>query len=326
MLGIRRREFITLIGGAVAWPVAVRAQQVVPVLGYLSSESPASSAVRLAAFHQGLKGAGFIEGQNLAVEYRWAEGRIDRLPALASDLIQRRVSAIFAFGPAAPVAKAATRTIPIVFEVGSDPVAIGLVAALNRPGGNLTGVTTLGTELGPKRLELLHDLVPKASTIAALLNPRNTAADEQLKSIQSAVRTLGLTLHVLKASTGREIENSFASLKELRADALLIGNDGFFTNQSQRLAALASQHAVPTMFQTREFVAEGGLMSYGDVHFGQDRQAGSYVGQILNGKKATDLPVVQPTKFNLVINLKTARALGLDVSQDMLSIADEVIE
>jgi putative ABC transport system substrate-binding protein len=325
---MRRRDFITLLGGAAAaWPLAARAQQPArPTVGYLSSESPGPAQVRLAGFRQGLKDTGFIEGQNVAIEYRWAENHAEALPALAADLVRAQVAVIYAFGAAAPVAKAVTRTIPIVFEVGSDPVAIGLVAALNRPGGNLTGVTTSGAELLPKRLELLHELVPGATTIAALLNPSNTAAAEQPRDVEAAARSLGLQIRILRASTEREIDDAFAALGALHAQALLIGNDGLFTVQSRRLGMLAAQDAVPAIFQTREFAVAGGLISYGTTFLQDDRQAGTYVGRILKGEQPANLPVVQPSKFEMVINLKTAKALGLTVPLPLSGGADEVIE
>jgi putative tryptophan/tyrosine transport system substrate-binding protein len=327
-LRVRRRELIAGLGSVAVWPLTAGAQQaVVPVVGYLSNESPGPSEVRLAGFRQGLKDAGYVEGQNVAIEYRWAEGDVDRLPALAADLVRRKVAVIYAFGPAASVAKAATQTIPIVFAVGSDPVAIGLVAALNRPGGNLTGATNFGMELMPKRLELLHQIVPTATTVAALLNPANSAAEEQPKSIEATAHALGLEVHVLHASSQRGINNAFAGLDKLRASALLIFNDGLFINQSQLLGALSSQHALPAIFQTREFAAAGGLISYGgDTFREQDRQTGIYVGRILRGEKPAGLPVMQPTNFELIINLRTANALGLTIPTSLLVRADEVIE
>jgi putative tryptophan/tyrosine transport system substrate-binding protein len=324
---MRRREFLTLLGGTATWPVAARAQQAgLPIVGYLSSESPELAEIRLSGFREGLKDTGYIEGQNVVIEYRWAEGQADRLPALAADLVHRQVAVIFAFGPAAPVVKAATRTIPVVFQIGSDPVAIGLVAALNRPGGNLTGVTTFGLQLLPKRLELLHELVPAVTTVAVLLNPANTAAEDQPRSIEAAARSLRLQVHILRASAEREIEEAFVALKGLHADALLIANDGLFSDQSRRLGMLVSQHAVPAIFQTREFAAAGGLMSYGGELREQYRQTGIYVGRILKGEQAAALPVVQPTKVELIINLRTAKTLGVTVPLALLTRADEVIE
>jgi putative ABC transport system substrate-binding protein len=325
---MKRREFITLLGGAAAsWPLTARAQQpALPTVGYLSSESPGPAEARVAGFRQGLKDSGYVEGQNVAIEYRWAENHVDRLPALAADLVRRQVAVIHAFGAAAPVAKAATQTIPIVFMVGSDPVAVGLVAALNRPGGNLTGVTNVGVELLPKRLELLHELVPRATTVAALLNPANAAAEDQPRSIQAAARSLGLQVHILHASTNGEIDDAFAALDRLRAQALLIASDGLFTTQSTRLGMLAAKHAMPAIFQTREFAAAGGLVSYSSNIREQDRQAGVYVGRILKGERPADLPVVQPTTFELIINLKAAEALGLAVPLPLSGGADEIIE
>jgi putative ABC transport system substrate-binding protein len=324
---MKRREFITLLGGAAAWPIAARAQQPTrPTVGYLSSETPGPAEARVAAFLQGLKDTGHVAGQNVVIEYRWAEGHADRLPALAADLVRRQVAVIFAFGPAAPVAKVATQTIPIVFRVGSDPVAIGLVAALNRPAGNLTGVTTSGMQLLPKRLEVFHELVPAATTVAVLINPSNTAADEQPRSIEAAAHALRLKLHFLQAGTDWDIDNAFATMAGLHVGALLIANDGFFINQSRQLGTLALQHAVPTIFQTREFAAAGGLASYGDADQELDRQTGVYVGRILRGERPAELPVVQPAKVELIINLKTAKVLGLTVPPALVARADEVIE
>jgi putative ABC transport system substrate-binding protein len=328
---MKRREFITLLGGAAAaWPIAARAQQpAMPVIGFLNTVSPDLNQDRLRAFHQGLKETGYVEGQNVIIEYRWANNEYDRLPELAADLVRRQVDVIVAVsGAEAPLAaKAATKTIPIVFVIGSDPVGIGLVAALNRPGGNLTGISSLSAELGPKRLELLHELVPSATSIAALVNPASrTNADALPQVLQAAARTLGVQLHVLKASTERELDTAFASLVQLGASALVISNDTFFTSRSEQLAALTARHAVPTIFQYREFAAAGGLMSYGSSFTEPSRQAGVYAGRILKGEKPADLPVHLATKAELIINLKTAKAFGITVPLSLLGRADEVIE
>jgi putative ABC transport system substrate-binding protein len=326
---LRRREFITLGGAAAAWPFAVRAQQpVMPVVGLLSSEPPGLGEGRLHAFRQGLSETGYIEGRSVAIEYRWAEGRNDRLPALAADLVRRQAAVIVEAGtPAALAAKAATTTIPIVFIVGVDPVAVGLVASLNRPGGNLTGVTVLSAELGPKKLELLHELVPNAINVALLVNPTSaTLAETQSRDVQAAADKLGLQLHVLHASTERDFDTIFATLTQLRAGGLVIGSDPFFSNRSKQLAALTVRHAVPTIYEYREFAVAGGLTSYGASLIDAYRLAGTYAGRILKGEKPADLPVQQSAKIELMVNLKTARALGLAVPSTLLSRADEVIE
>ena len=327
---IRRRDFLVTLGGAaVAWALAARGQQALPMIGFLHSASPGPYARFMPAFHQGLKEAGYIEGGNVAVEYRWAEDRYDRLPALAADLVNRHVTVIAAVGstPAALAAKAATTTIPIVFLVGVDPVAIGLVASLARPGGNLTGVANLTGEVGPKRLEMLHAVVPTATTIALLVNPSSPElAEPQLQEVQVAARSLGLQLHVLNASTEREIDMAFATLVQLRPGELVIVPDPFFTSRSDRLAALALRHAIPTIFQYPEFTAAGGLMSYGPDLRDVLRLGGLYIGRILKGEKPADLPVQQATKVELIINLKTANALGLTMPTGLLVRADEVIE
>jgi putative ABC transport system substrate-binding protein len=326
---MRRREFITLVGGAaVVWPLTARAQPAIPVIGFLRGTAAAGSEHVVKAFLQGLKEAGFVEGQNVAIEYRWADNQNDRLPALVADLIRRQVTVIVAAAvPVALAAKAATATIPIVFEGSADPVQVGLVNSLNRPGGNLTGVTTLNVQLGPKRLELLHEIVPTTRSIALLVNPTSPLNAEQLsRDTQTAARTFGLQLHVLHASTEREFDTVFASLVQLKAGALVIGNDAFFLNRSEQLAALTVRHAVPTIFAYREFTAAGGLMSYGGSLTDAYRLTGVYTGRILKGEKPADLPVQQATKFELFINLKTAKALGLTVPLIMQMTADEVIE
>jgi putative ABC transport system substrate-binding protein len=297
-----------------------------PVIGFLGSESPAAWASRVRAFHQGLGEVGFVEGKNVAVEYRWAESHNDRLPALAADLVRRQVAVIAANGPAVRAAKAATATIPIVFQIGGDPVAAGLIASLSRPGGNLTGVSSLGVELGPKKLELLHQLVPTATVIAALVNPSGPNAGTDARDFQAAARVLGLELHVLHASTQGDLEPVFATAVQRRAGGLVIGNDAFMNTQSERLAELSLRHAVPAVFQFREFVAAGGLMGYGESLTERSRQVGIYVGRILKGEKPADLPVMQATKLELILNLKTAKALGITVPLPLLGGADEVIE
>jgi ABC-type uncharacterized transport system substrate-binding protein len=325
---LERREFIALLGGtAAAWPFVARAQPpAMPVIGFLGTDSPDLRVRRLRAFRSGLSEAGYDEGRNVTIEFRWAEGQYDRLATLAADLVQRRVAAIVVNGPAAMAAKAATTTIPIVFVVGFDPVKLGLVASLNRPGGNLTGVSLLNAELAPKRLALLHELVPKATIIALLVNPTNPNAETLSQDTQAAAGSLGLTLHVLHASSERDFDTAFATLLQQRAGALVIGTDGFFVAQSQRLAALTLRHAVPAIFQSREFAAAGGLMSYGGSETDQNRLLGLYAGRVLKGEKPADLPVQQSTKVELVINLKTAKALGLTVPLIMQMTADEVIE
>jgi putative ABC transport system substrate-binding protein len=327
---IRRREFITLLGGAAAvWPLAAGAQQpTMPVVGYLSSAAPDQDAGRLRGFRQGLSEAGYVEGRNVTIEYRWAEEQFDQLPALAGDLVRRQVAVIAQAGQVLGVlaAKAATKTIPIVFTTAVDPVAFGLVTSLNRPGGNLTGATTLSIELEPKRLELLHGLVPAATTIGALLNPAHPRAEARSRDLQAAARTLGLELHILKASSENDFDSVFAKLAELQAGGLVIVTDGLFISRSEPLAALTVRHAVPAIFQFRAFAAAGGLMSYGGSLVDLYRLSGIYTGRILKGEKPADLPVQQSAKVELIINMKTAKALGLTVPLPLLARADEVIE
>ena len=327
---MRRREFITFLGSAAAaWPLAARAQQsAVPVIGFLSNASRYQYAKRLSAFHQGLKEAGYVEGQNVAIEYRWAEGQNNRLPALAAELVHRRVDVIAAGGgtPSAEAAKAATATIPIVFAVASDPVKIGLVASLNRPGGNLTGITNLHIEVGPKRLELLRELIPTATIIAVLVNATSPIAEPFSRAMQAAGRTLGLQVHILQASTEPDFDRVFAELVRLRANALVITPDVFFNSRREELAALSLRYAVPAISQYREFAAAGGLISYGSDETEYYRPMGIYAGRILKGEKPADLPVIQSTKVELILNLKTAKALGLNVPLPLIGRADEVIE
>jgi putative ABC transport system substrate-binding protein len=327
---MRRREFITLLGGAAAWPLAARAQQpTMPVIGYLGSASPDIWAGRVRAFRQGLSDAGFVEGKNVAIEFRWAEGQYDRLQTLAADLIGRGVNVIVSPGsaPAALIAKAATTTIPIVFETGADPVRAGLVASLNRPGGNITGVTALSFELGPKRLELLHELVPYAKVIAALVNPAaGESAVSQTRDLEIAARALGIDLAVLHASSDHEVAAVFAAYRGSGAGGLVIVPDVFTNSRREQLAALTLSHGVPSIFQSREFVAAGGLMGYGGDIADSHRMAGALTGRVLKGEKPADLPVRQATKVELFLNLKTAKALGVTVPLPLSGRADEVIE
>jgi putative tryptophan/tyrosine transport system substrate-binding protein len=324
---MRRRTFISLLGGAATWPLAARAQQsAMPVIGYLRSGSDSSSDSD-SAFRQGLRSSGYVEGQNVAIEYRYAENQLDRLPALAADLVRRQVAVIAAPGDApARAAKAATTTIPVVFMAGVDPIEIGLVASLNRPGGNATGVSMLNAELAPKRLELLHQLVPDATAMALLVNPTSRNTEIVSRELQAAAGTLGLQLHILQASTDRDFDAVFETMKELRAGGLLMATDGLFNARSDQLAALTVRHAMPAIYQYRAFAAAGGLMSYGGSLTDGVRQVGLYTGRILKGEKPADLPVLQSTKVELFINLKTAKALGLTVPLALLTRADEVIE
>jgi len=326
---MRRREFITLVGGAAAWPLAARAQQKsISVIGYLQSGAPGPSASFLDGLRRGLSETGYIDGQNLRIESRWAEGRYDRLPDLVADLVRRNVEVIATGGgpPAALAAKNATSTIPIVFVVGTDPVELGLVASLARPGGNLTGAAMLMTELNAKRLELLSELVPTARVIALLANPNYSGADKMIREVEEAARTKGFQLHIVRARTEGEIDDAFASLVQLKAGALIVGNDTFFDGRREQIVALASRHAIPAIYMAREFVLAGGLMSYGPSIASAYQQAGAYVGRILSGDKPAELPVQQAVKFDLVINLKTAKALALTVPPTLQVAADQVIE
>jgi ABC-type uncharacterized transport system substrate-binding protein len=327
---MKRREFITLLGGAAAaWPLAARAQQpAMPVVGLLGATTAQGFAAQLTAFRQGLSEAGFVDGRNVAIEYRWAEDQYDRLPAMAADLVRSQVAVIATIGgnAASLAAKAATATIPVVFHGSVDPVEAGLVASLNRPGGNVTGVVTLNIDTGQKRLELLHELLPAATTIGLLLNPTNAGAEIQSKDLPAAARTLGLQLRIVHASTAHDFDPAFATLSQARAGGLVIGTDGFLVSQSAQLAALAVRHALPAIFQYRAFVTAGGLMSYGGSVTDSYRLSGVYTGRILKGEKPADLPVQQATKVELIINLKTARTLGLTFPITLLGRADEAIE
>jgi len=327
-----RRQFIALLGGAAAWPLASRAQQAtMPVIGFLASGSPpleGGSDHNLAAFRTGVEEVGFVEGKDVVIDYKWARGQFDRLPTLASELVARPVNVIFAFGTPIParVAKAATTTIPIVFAYGGDPVADGLVTSLNRPGGNVTGATFITAALAAKRLELLRELVPNVDTIGVLVNPKNQLADTQLRDVDAASRSLGQPVYIAYASSENEFGAAFAALVRQGVRALLLGTDTIFFNRRDRLIALAASHRIPAIYTFREYVQDGGLASYGAIQTETIRQAGIYVGRILKGAGPGDLPVVQPTKFELVINLKTAKSLGLDIPPMLLARADEVIE
>jgi putative ABC transport system substrate-binding protein len=325
---MRRREFIAGLGSAAVWPVAAQAQQAArPVVGFLSAVSPEDNS-EMAAFQQGLKEQGFVEHQNVTIEYRWARGQYDRLPALAAELVARNVAVIIATGASAsvPAAKAATATIPIVFATGSDPVTEGLVGSLNRPGGNLTGVTFFSRALAAKRMELLRELVPALNTVAVLVNPSNPSAERDLDEIEAAARSLGLQVYILKASSGSELDNAFAHLISSRADAVFVNVDGFFLSRKEQIIALAMHYAIPTTYPRQEYTTAGGLLSYATSVTEAHRLVGVYTGRILKGEKPSDLPVQQPTKFELAINLKTAKALGLTVPPQLLARADEVIE
>jgi putative ABC transport system substrate-binding protein len=327
---MKRREFITLLGGAtVAWPLALRAQQAMPVIGYIGTGSRESDAFRLPSFHQGLSENGYVEGRNVAIEYRWADSQNDRLPALATDLVRRQVAviAVPASTPGALAAKAATTTIPIVFYVGLDPVELGLVASLHRPGGNITGVTGWNVAVGPKRLELLHEVVPTAKILALLVNPSSPhLAQGDAREQQAAAQTLGVQLRVLPASIDRDLDGVFTTLRELRAAGLVIGTDSFFNTRKEQLAELSLRHGVPSIHQYREYAEAGGLMAYGTETSDLSRQVGVYTGRILKGEKPGDMPVQQATRVELSINLKTAKMLRLTIPPPLLARAEHVIE
>jgi putative tryptophan/tyrosine transport system substrate-binding protein len=326
---MRRRQFITLLGGAAAWPIGVHAQQAaIPVVGFVSSRSPDESADLVAAFLQGLSEAGFVEGQNLIIAFRWAEGRYDRLPALAADLVRLRVALIFAAGGALPAlaAKAATSTIPIVFSAVTDPIRLGLVSSLERPGGNVTGMGMFSLAFGGKRLELLHELRPTAAVIGYLLNPSSPSAEIEAKEALDAASALGIQLHILNASTEQELDAAFTALANLRAGGLVVQGEPFFDSQRDRLVALSAQHGFVASYAWREYVVAGGLMSYGTSITDSYRRGGIYAGRVLKGEKPSELPVMQPTRFQLVLNLRTATTLGLQFPPKLLAIADEVIE
>jgi putative ABC transport system substrate-binding protein len=325
---MKRRGFMVFLGGAAAWPLIARAQQkAMPVIGFLNAATLSDSDPFISELHRGLAESGYVEGQNLAIEYRWAEGHYDRLPALAGDLVGRKVELIVAIGGAAGrAAKSATSTIPIVFMGIGDPVGLGLVASLAHPGGNLTGFSNMSTELHAKRLELLSELAPQARVIALLVNPNQPTADRVIREVQEAARAKGVQLPVLKAGSESEIDAAFATLVELHSGALVVGGDPFFYSRREQFVALASRHVVPAIYWLRDFAAAGGLISYGIDNIAVFRQVGIHVGKILKGAMPADLPVQQPTKFELVINLKTAKALGLTVPQALLARADEVIE
>ncbi len=327
---MKRREFIALMGGgaAAAWPFAVHAQNSAPIIGFLNPASPGSYAPFVTTFQRGLKEVGYVEGQNVAIEYRWADGQYDRLSMLASELVARQVAVIAATGGdvSALAAKAATTTIPIVFDTSSDPVKVGLVASLNRPAGNLTGVSIFTVELVPKRVELLCEVVPIAGVIAFLVNPMRASAESETRGVEAAVRALGRQSVVLKASSEHDLDVAFATLGQQKVGALLVNGDNFFISRRDQFVALAARYAVPTMYGDRQFTVAGGLMSYNSNLMETYRQVGVYVGKILKGEKPADLPIQQPTKFELVINLKTAKSLGLIIPQGLLATADEVIE
>jgi len=327
---MKRRQFITLVGSAAAaWPFVSRAQQrAMSVIGFVSSRSSGESAVQVAAFREGLSERGFVEGDNLAIAFRWAEGHYDRLPALCSELVHQGVAVFVAVGgpPSALAAKAATVTTPIIFILASDPIKLGLVASLNHPGSNATGVALFAVAVEPKKLEILHELVPKTTQIGVLVNPRNPNAQTITTELQTASGALGLQIHIVNAATIAEVGAAFTTLVQQDVGALVVAADPFFNDQREALVALAAQHALPTIYEWREFAAAGGLMSYGTIISDAYRQAGVYTGRILKGEKPVNLPVVQPTKFELVINRKTAKALGLEIPQPMLVAADEVIE
>jgi putative tryptophan/tyrosine transport system substrate-binding protein len=329
MVDIRRREFITLIGGAAAWPLAARAQQsALPVIGFLHSGVPEQNVKRMTAWRKGLQEAGFVEGQNVAIEYRWAAGRNEKLPELAADLIHRQVAVIATAGstPAALAAKAATTTIPVVFGAGADPVELGLVPSLNRPGGNVTGVTSLNAEVAAKRLGLFRELVPQAARYFALVNPTSALAELFIKDLRAGAATVGIQVDILRASTDGEIEAAFASLAQQTGNAMVFGPDAFFFIRRAKIAALMARHAIPSVHDARDYVEAGALMSYGADFLSVMQLAGGYTGRVLKGEKPADLPVMLSTKFELVLNLKTAKTLGLAVPDRVLALADEVIE
>jgi putative tryptophan/tyrosine transport system substrate-binding protein len=326
---MKRREFIMLLGGAAAWPLVARAQQLgMPVIGFMSTLSPENISNPMAGFHQGLKEAGYIERQNVAIEYRWAQGHYDRLPELAADLVRRKVAVIVASGgdPSPQIAKAATQTIPIVFGMFGDPIKEGLVDSLSRPGGNATGVTIFGPAAVTKRLQLLHDLVPQAAVIAFLMNPNNPNGNIEMRAAQTAATSLGKQIVVLSASSESELDAAFASMVQQRIGTLLGASDPFLFNRREQIVSLAARHGIPAIYYLRDFARAGGLMSYGNSLTDMYRLVGVYVGRILKGEKPTDLPVVQSTKFEFVINLQTAKTLGLAVPNSMQLLADEVIE
>jgi putative ABC transport system substrate-binding protein len=325
---MRRREFITLLAGAAAWPISARAQQAMPVVGYLGSTAPEMSVKRLAAFRKGLRDVGFEEGRNVAIEFRWAGAREERMPELVADLIRRRVAVIVAPATTAGAlaAKAATTTIPIVFAAGSDPVALGLVTSLSRPGGNVTGVTILGVELTAKRLDMLRELAPQATRFVALVNPRSVMADGIVKNVEASAPTFGLPVEILHASTDRELVAALSGLSQRAGAALLVTVDGFFFNRRALIVTLATRHALPTVYYSREYAEVGGLISYGANVENVLELTGIYTSRILKGEKPADLPVAEPTKLELVVNMVTAKALGFDISPTLMALADEVIE
>jgi putative tryptophan/tyrosine transport system substrate-binding protein len=325
---MRRRDFISLLVGAtVTWPLAARSQQeAMPVIGFLHGTSPEARRAEVAAFHRGLSESSYVEGRDVAVEYRWAEGRYDRLPALAADLVDRQVSVIVAFGTAAALVAKATTTIPIVFLVGGDPIALGLVVSLSRPGGNVTGVTPLNDDLGPKLLELLHELVPKATIVGYLVNPKNATSDSLSRQIRVAERTIGQRVQILHASSEHDFELAFATLDQIRAGGLCVQGDTFFNGRREQLVALAARHSIPTVYAFRDYAAAGGLMSYGTNLWDAYREVGVYASRILKGENPANLPVQQSVKVELVVNLKTAKALGLTFPLSLLGRADDVIE
>jgi putative tryptophan/tyrosine transport system substrate-binding protein len=325
---MRRRDFITALGGVIALPLARAQQLAMPAIGFLSARSPAEAAPVLRAFAEGLSEFGYFEGKNVTFEYRWAEGRYDRLPDLARELVRRPVDVIAATGgdPSPLAAKGATATIPIVFTMGGDPVKAGLVESLNRPGANITGATLMGVELGPKRLELIRQIIPTATTISMLVNPNFPQTTSEVYEVETGAHALGLKTNVLSATTERDIENAFESTAQHKPDALIIGTDPFLLSRRDQLARLATGQMLPTMSHLRDFVVAGGLISYGPSIVAAYRQAGAYTGQILKGAKPTDLPILQPTKFDLAISLKTAKALGLTIAPTLLALADEIIE